>query len=336
MKRIVLSLALLFALPLFADVKTLVDEGVALYDAGKFDEAIAKFKAALGEDPSSDLAAYELALTYQAKGDAAPCRATLEPRVRTKNPYLAKMYGILGNCYDMGGDPKRAIATYRKGLKIDGEDTQLLYNLALTLTTQGEYDEARKLLKKELTIRPAHSSGHYLLGRVLEAQNFRTAATLSFLRFLSLEPAGERAKDAATRALALLGAGIEVKDEKNINITIDPKPRTEEGDFKTVEFMMAIAGAAQTTEINENKSEFEKKRGHVSSTLKMIVEAQKPQRDYTSQQVIPFFRALYDKQLIDTYAGVALLSLSIPGSDEWRTANDASIQAYLQFVAGLK
>jgi len=241
MKRIASLFVLLLAAPLFADAPALINEGIALYDAGKYDEAIAKFKAALGEDPSNDLAAYEMALTYHAKGDAAQCQATLEPRVRKKNPYAAQMHAILGNCYDIGGDPKRAIATYRKGLKIDGEDTQLLYNLAVTLTGQGEYDEARKLLKKELTIKPAHKSGHYLLGLVFEAQNFRTAATLSFLRFLSLEPSGERAKDAATRALALLGAGVEVKDEKNINITIDPKSRTEEGDFKVVEMMMAMA-----------------------------------------------------------------------------------------------
>jgi len=68
----------------------------------------------------------------------------------------------------------------------------------------------------------------------------------------------------------------------------------------------------------------------------MIVEAQKPQRDYTSQQIVPFFRSLYDKELIDTYAGVALLSLRLPGSDEWRAANDAAIQTYLQFLAERK
>ena len=336
MKRILCLCALLFALPLFADVANLIKEGVALYDEGRYDDAVSKFKAALAEDPSSDRAAYELALTYHAKGDAAQCQAVLEPRIRTKNPYLAQMHAILGNCYDIAGDPKRAIATYRKGLKIDGDDTQLLYNLAVTLASSGDQDEARKLLKKELAIDPAHRSGHYLLGLVFEAQNFRTAATLSYLRFLSLEPAGDRAKDAATRALALLGAGVEVKDKRNVNITIDPGSRTEEGDFKGVEMMMALAGAAQTLEENEKKSEFEQKLGHVSTALAMIVESQKPQRDYTSQHVIPFFRELYERKLLDTFAGVALLSLRLPGSDEWRKANEESIQAYLAFQSGAK
>ena len=313
-----------------------MNEGVALYDAGRYDEAVAKFKAALEEDPSSDLAAYELALTYQAKGDTAQCKAMLEPRVRTKNKYLAAMHAILGNCYDSGGDPERAVATYRKGLKIDGNDTQLLYNLAVTLAGRGDHDEARKLLKKELTINPDHRSGHYLLGLVFEAQNFRIPATLSYLRFLSLEPAGDRAKDAARRAIALLGAGVEVKDKANINITIDTKARKEEGDYGSVEMMMAIAGAAQLLPEHENESEFERSRGHVSTALAMIVEVPDRKRDYTATQIVPFFRTLYDRKLLDTYAGLALLSLRLPGSDEWRKANDESIQAYIRYRAGAK
>jgi tetratricopeptide (TPR) repeat protein len=236
-------LLLLATGPLFADVARLVSEGTALYDAGQYDAAIAKYKAALAEDPSSDIATYELALAYQAKGDVAQCQALLEPRLRTKSRYQAAMHVILGNCYDGGGDPARAIATYRKGLKIDGNQGQLLYNLAVTLAGRGEYDEARKLLKKDLTLDPKHRSAHYLLGRVLEEQNFRVPATLSYLRFLSLEPSGDRAKEAATRAVTLLRAGIEVKDKETINITIDSHTRKEEGDYSAVEMMMALAGA---------------------------------------------------------------------------------------------
>ena len=332
-----LACILLFALPLFADVTALVREGVALYDQRRYDEAIVKFKAALAEDPSSALAAYELAMTYHAKGDPAQCVSTLEPHTRTKGPLQAPMYVIIGNCHDAGGDPKRAIDSYRQGLQIDGENTQLLYNLSVTLFSRGEYDEARTLLKKELALDPAHRSGHFVLGRVFEEQNFRTAATLTYLRFLSLEPSGKRAKEVATRALALLGAGIEVKDDKNVNITIDPEPRKEEGDYSTAEMMMAIAGAGalKLLEENEKKSEFERTLGHVSSALAMIAEGE-PQSDYTGQHVVPFFRALYDRKLLDAYAAVAISSLGLPGGDEWRAANKESIDAYTRFMSGGK
>lgn len=331
MKRI--ALVLFLAVPLFADVKQLVDEGIRLYDAGRYDEAIVKLKAALAEDPSSDLAAYELGLTYAAKGDNAECIALLEPRVKAKkNEYRSAMYGILGNCHDNGGDPDRAIATYRRGLKVDRNDTQLLYNLSVTLAGRGELDEARKLLKQELALQPRHPSGHYLLGQVFEAQNFRVPAALAYLRFLSLEPAGERAKDAATRALALLGAGVEVKDAQNVTINVDPKPRKEEGDYGTVELMLSIAGAAQLLPEEAAKSEFERKRAQVASSLSMIAEVPNKGRDHTAKQVIPFFRQMYDRKLLDAYAGIALLSLKLPGTEEWRKASQAEIDRFVAFM----
>jgi tetratricopeptide (TPR) repeat protein len=334
MKRI--AFLLFFAFPLFAaDVRQLVDEGIKLYDAGRYDAAIVKLKAALAEDPSSDHAAYELGLTYSAKGDTAACIALFAPRVKAKkNEYRSAMYGVLGNCYDNGGDPDRAVATYRQGIKADPNDTQLLYNLSVTLVKRGELEEARKLLKQELALQPGHPSGHWLLGHVFESQNFRVPAVLSYLRFLSLEPTGERAQDAAMRMLALLGAGVEVKDAKNITINIDPKPRKEEGDYAAVELMLGLTGAAQAKEAA--KSEFERKRAQVATTLAIIVEGENKGRDHTATQVIPFFRKLSDQKLLDTYAGIALVSLKLPGTQEWAQANDAGVDQYLAFMRAQK
>ena len=335
MKRI--ALVLFLTVPLLADVKQLVDEGVRLYDAGRYDEAVEKLKAALAEDPSSDLAAYELGLTYFAKGDHAQCIALMEPRVKAKkNEYRSAMYSVLGNCQDHAGDANRAIATYRKGLKVDGNDTQLLFNLAVTLTQRGEYDEARKLLKKELELRPSHPGGYHVLGAVFEAQGFRIPAALAFLRVLTLEPAGARAKEAASHALALLGASVEKKDDANITINIDPKPRKEEGDYSAFEMMMAMAAAGEHLPESQGKSEFERKRAALASALAIAVELTDAtrRRDFTAKQVIPFFRALYDRKLLDTFAGIAIAPLNLPGMEEWQKNHQAEVEQYMKLMRG--
>ena len=64
-----------------------------------------------------------------------------------------------------------------------------------------------------------------------------------------------------------------------------------------------------------------------------VINYQKPQRDYTSQQVIPFFRVLYDRKLIEAYAAVAIQTLELEGGDQWRAANAASIEAYKQLMS---
>src|SRR5690242_11866677 len=100
-------IALLFlALGAFAqepapDPKQLVREGVALFDAGRFDEAIAKYKAALAIDPKDGTATYELALAYAQKGDYKGCVATLQPIAdAVREPADVNRLVMLGNCLD--------------------------------------------------------------------------------------------------------------------------------------------------------------------------------------------------------------------------------------------
>ncbi len=49
-------------------VSELVSQGIELHDMGKFAEAIVMYKAALNIDKTSDLANYEIALSYASKG----------------------------------------------------------------------------------------------------------------------------------------------------------------------------------------------------------------------------------------------------------------------------
>src|SRR5712671_3444911 len=42
-----------------------IREGIALYDQGKYDEAITRYQQVLKQNPDSTAAMYELAMTYQ-------------------------------------------------------------------------------------------------------------------------------------------------------------------------------------------------------------------------------------------------------------------------------
>ncbi|HWW60448.1 MAG TPA: tetratricopeptide repeat protein, partial [Thermoanaerobaculia bacterium] len=213
------------ALAQSTDPKTIVREGIALFDAGKIDEAIAKYKAALALDPELAVTRYELALAYTVKQDYAKCRAVLEPVIEKSGAAMPTLYEALGNCHDGAGDRDKAIAAYRKGLEVAPDSPHIAYNLAISLTASGELDEARTLLKQDLIAIPNHVSARYALGRVFEAQAFRVPALFEYLRFLALEPDSPRGADAAARARTLLDMGVEKKGKKNINIMVNPDSR---------------------------------------------------------------------------------------------------------------
>ena len=328
---------LLIASPLLADdPAATIREGTALYDAGDYNGAIAKFRSVLATDPSNAVATYELGLTYFANGDYTQCKSTMEPPSAGRGPLQAAMLTVLANCFDMTDEPDRALDTYRKGLRISPDNDQLLYNFGVALMSRGRGDEARATLKKDVAFYPQHASAHYALATVFQQQNFRTPALLEYLRFLALEPYSARAKDAATRVSAILGQGVEDKDGGNINITVDAKPRKGEGDYSAAEMMLAIVAAGRTLPDKKDLTEFDLRREEIGTVLAIITEMGAKGRDHTAKLNVPFFIELSKRKLIDTFAGLAFTSLQLPGTREWTEKNQAAIETYTSFIKGLK
>lgn len=330
--RTLLVLFALLAVPLFAD-EARIRQAIALHDAGRVDDAIAIYKDVLAKDPENIAAWYELALSLQAKGDHAQCREIASRYADREGPLQHAFLTTLGSCLDIGGDHEQAIATFRKGLAIAPEDPMLLYNLGVTLWGQQRYEEARELLKKQLTIAPNHASGHYALGQIFERENFRAAAILSYLRYLALEPQSPRSKDASTRLVALLNLGIEQKDKKNLTITVDPDAPKAEGDFGSWEMMLALSAGVRMLPENRRKSEFDLTREQLLTALQMLVEARGDLGPSYSRRVnVPFFVELSDEKLLDTFSGIALLPLGLKGGDRWLKKNEKGLQAYVAFI----
>ena len=238
------------------------------------------------------------------------------------------MHMALGNCLDAAGEPQKAIAAYRKGLTIAPGDPRLSYNLAVTLIGQDNLDEARELLKRDVATEPEHASGHYALAKVFDVQKFRVPAFLECLRFLAIEPDGARAKEIAQRAIMLMNLGVEKKGRKNINISIDPSPRTEEGDFSALEITLALLSAVDATA--EKKDAAAKLSDQVGGVLGIISElpAENRGEQYVWQNLVPFFDAIIKREVVEPFTYVAFASLDLPGARKWMDKNRAAVDRY--------
>jgi tetratricopeptide (TPR) repeat protein len=336
-----LVLALLIAIPAIANQDPRIAEGTALHDAGRYDDAIAKYLAVLADDPSNGSASYELAYSYQAKGDYAKCIAVLRPLSVAESVLLPRILASLGNCLDSSADAPGAVVAYRKSLALAPTDPSTLYNLGVTLFGQSKLDEARDVLKKELITRPGHANGHYLLARVFEAQNFRAAAILEYLRFLAIEPASPLSKGAASNLVALLNLGVEDKGmgkdgKMAIDVKVDPNSRTEEGDFHVWEMGISIASAGRfvSEDKNKNATELDIARDQLASSLRMLLEMNVAPNSYSGMQNIPFFATLEQHKILDTFAGAVLQSLDLKGSDAWMKKNAKGLQDVTAFMGG--
>lgn len=311
MREIALVL-LLFSAVDETSQKRLLLEGIQLFDNGKYDEAIAKYREVLAESPQNTAAAYELALAYTTKSDYPKCVAAIEPVLSLESKDRPALYEALGTCLDGMGKADDAIAAYRKGLSLAPDYAPLQFNLAVTLISRQQLDEARELLKKDVVSRPAHPMGHLVLAQVLQEQGFRVPAVLEYFRYLALAPTGPRSRFAAERAEGLLNMGVQ-QTKAGANITIDPNSPKGEGDFGPQEMMLSMAVAAKVIPEKAKMTNADRLADQVETVLAMLDESRSEEHDFTRQTNVPFF--------------------SETGSKEWLAKNGARVEALTKWVA---
>lgn len=282
-------------------------------------------------------AAHELALVYTARSRFADCRDVLQPFVKTATAAEAPLFGTLGNCVEGLGKLDEAIQLYRRGLQLLPQDPQLGFYLAIALVNKGELEEARELLKTDVRRRPNHASGHLFLGLIFRQRGLRVPAAVELLRFLALEPTGERAKVAAGQVLELMNVGVTKKADRNIELKVDPGAPKTEGDFTSVELGWAFAAGAQLTEESAKKSEYERLIDQVAGSISMLVEMnERPGSDFISQAELPFFAALYKAKRIEPFVAIAFSSSPAAGKEEWARRHADGLAATMKWLGQLR
>ncbi len=170
--------------------------GEALFRAGRYSQAIARYKAAAQADPED----------VQAQVGVAKSSLMLE-RVDDARDMLAKLRKTHGNVMQVAywygrvteslGDRKEAEAAYRDAIangKSDPDAVQAYIALARVQSANGQLDAARTTLSDAQTHLAASPALHKALGRVAMGQGRYSDGLESFQRALELDPGDVEAK----------------------------------------------------------------------------------------------------------------------------------------------
>lgn len=166
------------------------NEGAELANAGKSDEAIAKFESALALKPAFTPALIALAKLHL-KTKSYPKAIDAAKKALEIDEEDTDMWAVLTNSYDATGD-KAAAAEARKHLPANAGQ---LFNDAAKLINSGKDDEAEKLLKQAVSADATMARAYYELGMIYVRSGKAADAKANLQKYLELEPTG---KDAAT------------------------------------------------------------------------------------------------------------------------------------------
>lgn len=309
-----------------------IAEGVALHDQGDYDGAITKYREVLAADPDNTEALYEISYAQVAKGDYTGCIKTAEGALKKAKELRALLFTTLGSCWDLAGQPKKAIKTLEKGLREAPRDSGLLFNLAVVQLNSGKKAESRNSLERTLAEEPRHRTANLALGDLYQAEGKRVAAVLAYLRFLTLELETARAKAAAEATRGLLLAGV--TDEGGGKITLLLSPPKKGDALAALDFMMGLAAASQHTEDQEKKSEAERLVHVVAQALAMVGESMTHKDNcFPCRVQLPALLELKQAEQLEAFAHLAFAPLKIPGSAEWLAANGTKVEAAKLWLA---
>jgi Flp pilus assembly protein TadD len=120
----------------------------------EYDNAIAAYNELLKTDPNNDRAKVGLGMTNLEKGDLAAADETLSAAAQGPQPSREVFYN-LGEVKFAKGQTEDAAKAYQKASDIDPTWGKPVFKLALVAINKGDKDTAKKLLDKVIQVDPA-------------------------------------------------------------------------------------------------------------------------------------------------------------------------------------
>ena len=133
-----------------------IAQGLSAQSAGHTQQAIDDFNAAAKASPTNPIPYYDLGVIYQQYlKDPANAAAEYNKAILANSGYKAAIYNLA--ILDTPANPQAAISLYQELVKLNPNDSNVLFNLGLLLHANGQATEGQTDISKAVLINPALS-----------------------------------------------------------------------------------------------------------------------------------------------------------------------------------
>lgn len=147
------------------DVESAYGQGRAHHLAGRYEEAIQAYRAALAADPRHVRARNALAAAFARQGDFAQAipiwRELTTDLTLSSGPGSAYLFANLGYAYLLGGDYAQAVVALEKACLLDPLNHRAWHNLGETLRRLGQDERAELMFRQASALREHDFRGDY-------------------------------------------------------------------------------------------------------------------------------------------------------------------------------
>lgn len=319
--------------------KQMIQEGISLHDQKQYDQAISRYEQVLKENPTNDLALYEMAFSYYNKKDFPKAVELAYKLVQYRSNTGVLGYGLIANVLDDQGKPKEAVEIYQKAIKQLGNDaglkshlSSLHYNLGVTYVRQKLYKEARETLKKSVESDFKYASPNYLLAVVYQGTRYKVPALLAAARLVSLELDTQRAKQSAKIFMSTLESAKKDGQTGNINIFLDFDAPKDEGEFGMYDLVLGTLVTVKE-EKDKNKTQGEVFADAVDTLIALLSEDKKLTSMFVGKTYIPYMTEMKKRGFSKPFSYLILQQNGNAEAEKWIAANNKQCLDFINWAA---
>ncbi|MBN2433625.1 MAG: tetratricopeptide repeat protein [Acidobacteria bacterium] len=322
------------SVPLSAEARERVAEGVRLHDQGDYPGAIRKYEEALALSPSNHLIFYEMSYAYFKMGEYQKSLDAARQAATYQSDMLPAIYMQIGSCLDGLARPQEAVAAYEEGLRLASDDHLLHYNLAVTYRGLKQKEQAMAHLKKAMLSRPTHPSSHLALATLYAEDGYRIPALLAYCRFLLLEPDSPRSGQAAMAVQQLISAGVSKQNSGEISIFVSTDEPKYDGDFIALSTTLSLASALRYASDKEPKQPIEYIVGELETMFSIMgsISEKENKEGFAWQYYAPFFIELEKKNFVEPFVYHIFRLADDPGIQAWLEEHPSEIDQMVKWA----
>jgi tetratricopeptide (TPR) repeat protein len=309
-------------------------EGIALYDQGKYDEAITRYEQVLKQNPDSTAAMYELAMSYQQKRQFQMAIDLAAKGAEYSCPQLPQFYARIGNILDGQAQVDKAIDTYKKGIALNTPNAGTLYlNMGVSYSSgKKDFVSSKAAYKQGALVDSNYPGLHLQLATIYLGQGLKTPVLMAFSRFLVLEPNTPRAQGAynAWRAMLDNRATPVVQPASPLYDYVHSPQQTFEGDLTQLDAALVTSKAAAAA---PGKPQIQLLIDQVDNLYGAYAMIQ-PGNDkdtFLWKYYIPYVVEMKKNGFVEPFVYYVNQSTNLPGVRDWLMAHPDRINAFLQW-----